>query len=114
METINYQKYRECIEACFNCASVCNFCAASCLNEKDVNMMVNCIRLDMECALICSTAAQVMSMNGTQLLALCTICADICDACAAECAKHEMGHCKKCAETCRNCATLCRSMTPLN
>jgi hypothetical protein len=112
METINYDKYRECIEACLNCAATCNYCAASCLNEKDVNMMAACIRLDMECAAICTAAAQVMSMNGTQMLELCTICADICDACAAECGKHQVGHCQKCAEVCHNCASLCRQMTP--
>ena len=28
----------------------------------------------------------------------CTLCADICDACAKECEKYDMKHCKKCAQ----------------
>ncbi|MHB8898378.1 MAG: four-helix bundle copper-binding protein [Thermoguttaceae bacterium] len=33
-----------------------------------------------------------------------------CDACADECEKHDMEHCRKCAEACRRCAEECRQM----
>jgi len=75
-----------------------------------VQMMAKCIQLDMECAALCYTAAQVMSMGGQTANELCKICADACDACAAECSQHEDDHCKECAEACRKCAEECRKM----
>ena len=87
-----------------------NQCASACLREDDVKMMARCIQLDMECAVICSAAAQVMSMNGENAERLCGICADICQACGDECGKHDMDHCRRCAEACHRCAEECRSM----
>jgi hypothetical protein len=34
----------------------------------------------------------------------------VCEACAAECSKHDDDHCRRCAEACRRCAGECRSM----
>ncbi|MDU2022840.1 MAG: four-helix bundle copper-binding protein, partial [Leclercia adecarboxylata] len=45
--------HAECIEACYKCATACDYCAASCLKEEQVDMMRECIRLDMQCANIC-------------------------------------------------------------
>lgn len=109
---MNYHDYKECIEACLACAAACTHCASACLQEDDVAMMARCIKTDMECAELCFTAARLMSMNSSQVLPVCTICADACDACAEECEKHEHDHCKACAEACRKCAELCRSMHP--
>jgi hypothetical protein len=40
------------------------------------------------------------------------LCADVCEACAAECGKHadHHAHCKACAEACSRCAAECREM----
>ena len=95
---MNYHDYKQCIDACLACAAICNHCAASCTEEDDVNMMAKCIRLDMECAAICYAAAQVMSMGGQSAAELCAISANICNACADECAKHDNEHCRECAE----------------
>ncbi|HWS20075.1 MAG TPA: four-helix bundle copper-binding protein [Nitrososphaera sp.] len=35
---------------------------------------------------------------------------DVCDACAQECQRHEVDHCKRCAQACRSCAEECRRM----
>ena len=37
------------------------------------------------------------------------LCARMCDACAAECDKHDHEHCKLCAIMCRECADDCRN-----
>lgn len=71
-------------------------------------MMAGCIQLDMECAAICYTAAQVMSLGGQKARELCRICADICEACGNECGKHETEHCRECAAACKQCAVECR------
>lgn len=105
-----YQEYESCIELCLKCASICDYCASACTKEKDVNMMVECIRLDMECAALCYATAQVMSMNGQTVKDMCRLCAEICEGCGAECAKHHHGHCRQCADICRQCAEECRKM----
>lgn len=73
-------------------------------------MMSNCIRLDIECADICSFAANAMQSNSPFAEQICKLCAEICEACGKECEKHEQNHCKKCAESCFSCAEACRQM----
>src|SRR6476646_2307494 len=76
-----YHEYRSCIEACLRCAAVCNHCASSCTQERDVAMMARCIQLDMECAAICSAAAQLMSLGSVHAPEICGLCASACEAC---------------------------------
>lgn len=106
----DYHTYKTCIDACLACAAICNHCASGCLKEDDVKMMAKCIQLDMECAAICYTAAELMSLGSSRAKEICRICADICEACAEECAKHNHEHCKECAEACKKCAEECRKM----
>lgn len=74
-------------------------------------MMVKCIELDRECASVCRSAAELMSIGGSHATLLCAACADICEACARECESHDMDHCQECAEECSACAEECRKMT---
>lgn len=105
-----YHLYKSCIDACLNCAAICNHCASSCLEEDHVQMMTSCIKLDMECAAICYATAQVLSMGGSQAKEMAMICAEICDACSIECAKHDNKHCRECSDICHNCANQCRNI----
>lgn len=75
-----------------------------------MQMMARCIQLDMECAAICYSAAQLMSLGSAKAKEVCAICADICESCAEECGKHDNEHCRKCADFCRKCAEECRAM----
>ena len=95
--------YRACIE----CATTCNQCAVSCLEEKDVQYLIKCIRLDLECAVICRSTAELMSLNSSYSKDVCQLCASICNVCAQICEQHAnmgMEHCRECAEACRACA----------
>lgn len=67
-------------------------------------MMTRCVQLDMECASICYAAAQLMSLGSERARDICRIYADVCEACATECSKHNDQHCKECAEECRKMA----------
>jgi hypothetical protein len=107
---MSYNEYKSCIDACLDCAAVCNHCASSCLKEADVHMMARCIQLDMECTAICYAAAQLMSLGSPAAREVCRLCAAICRMCAAECEKHDEAHCRQCAETCRRCAAECEKM----
>ena len=109
---MSHEKFQSCIEACNECATTCSHCATSCLHESDVKNLAHCVQLDLECAAICRSAAELMSLGSSYAQKLCAICADICDACAAECEKHShLEHCKACAEACKRCAEECRSMS---
>ena len=105
-----YHQYKVCIDACLTCAALCNHCAVSCLKEEDPAMMKACIQLDMECAAICYATAQLLSLGSNQAKEIAMICAQICDDCAEECAKHNNEHCRVCADICHNCANQCRDL----
>jgi len=103
-------EYKKCIEACYLCAAACDNCAASCLEEQNLEMMRECIKLDMQCASVCRLAAQFMTLNSASAKELCRLCADICQKCGDECATHEHDHCQDCSRACHHCAEQCRQM----
>lgn len=105
---MNHINYKDCIDACLQCAILCQQCAAEDLKEE--HDMRDCIQLNMECAVICFAAAQLMSLKSAQALALCKLCAEICRKCAGECGKYAYQHCLKCAEACHRCSELCSAM----
>lgn len=102
------KNHKQLISILSECAAACNNCSTACLEEKDVQKMKACIRLDMDCAQICSVTADFISRDSDHAKHLMKECAEICRKCAAECAKHaDMDHCKACAEMCRSCADEC-------
>jgi hypothetical protein len=105
-----HDKYDDCIEACDACAVECEHCLTACLDEKPVEPLVRCIRLDRDCADLCRLAAALMSRDSSFAREVCLLCATTCDACAAECERHDMDHCRRCASACRSCAAECREM----
>ena len=96
------KQYESCLAACQACVTACEGCATACLNEDDVKAMAPCINLCRDCADICSLSAQFMARDSSHAAHLCELCAKICDACGAECAKHKMAHCQQCAEACKS------------
>ncbi len=93
------------------CADACNNCSTACLEEKDIQKMAACIKLDMDCAQFCAVTAAFISRGSDHAKHLLKECAEICRKCAEECGKHsDMDHCKVCAEACRKCAEACGKM----
>ena len=79
-------------------------------------MMARCIQLDMECASVCYSTAQLMSLGSDRAKEFCRLCADICNECADACEKHAkmgMEHCRECAVACRTCAAECIQMVSM-
>mgnify|MGYP001301198385 CR=1 FL=1 len=103
------QQYKDCIEACLQCMNACNVCYVSSLKEYELAMLRECIRLDRECADICSYLEAAITRNSPFVSQLAKVCAEICEACAKECRKHDHDHCQKCAEACQKCAEACRN-----
>lgn len=109
---MNHLRHQTCIDACVRCAQECEHCGTACLKESNVMELTECIRLDKECAAACWYAAAQMSAGSTLVDAVCRLCADICQACAAECDRHAdmHDHCRRCAATCHECADECRKI----
>ena len=107
---MSHEQYQPCIDECLRCMVSCNHGYDACLNESNMDMMRDCIRLDRECADMCAFAAKAMSQNSPFAKAICALCADICEACGKECQKHAHDHCQECAKACLNCAEACRKM----
>jgi len=93
-----------------HCIVTCNECFDACLKEEHVAAMSDCIRLDRDCADVCSLLVQAISRNSNQVQTLAKSCIEICENCARECAKHDHQHCQKCAEACLACAKHCQHL----
>lgn len=99
-----------------SCAAICTGCADACLAENAGDQLSRCIRLNLDCADIC-TALSRQAMREPQgrsdrFDALLRLCAETCEECADECEQHaEMHrHCEICASMCRKCAEACWSV----
>jgi hypothetical protein len=104
------------VQAAAECVYICTTCADACLEEEDPTALRKCIRLDLDCAEICSVTARLIARPGPQdprlLGAQLEACAVACRACAEECERHAEGmeHCRICTEACRACAEACDRM----
>lgn len=96
------------IEALQKCATACENCADACLHEDNLSEMVACIRLDRDCANVCTTALYMTIRDSEYIRSILTLCEQICADCAEECEKHDHDHCQQCARACRRCEEQCR------
>lgn len=109
---MKYQENKDCIEACLECASLCNLCAAACLNEEEseVGTLTDCIRLNLECAISCYAASEMLTYGSDRSADYCRLCAELCEACERECRKHNYDQCREASRACLKCAMECRDM----
>ena len=102
-----------CVEACYDCAQSCTACMDACLGEEDVKPLIQCIRLNLDCADVCAAAGAVISRrtgnNREVTMAMLDACALACNVCGQECDMHgvEHEHCRVCAEVCHRCEEAC-------
>ena len=105
-----------CIEACFSCADTCTSCADACLSEDAVAELRKSIRLNLDCAEICSATGRVLTRqteyDAPTSKALIEACREASRTCAEECERHATTHehCRICAEACRACEQACRDL----
>lgn len=107
---MSHEQYQATIEKLHECMTACNHCYDACLQEDDVNKMVDCIRLDRECADICAYLEQALGRGTPFASQLAKVCAEICQACGDECNKHDHQHCQECAQACYACAEACNHL----
>ena len=98
------------------CAQACTTCADACLGEKEVQSLIDCIRINLDCADICTaTGAMLSRVNSASteyFQIIVEACVKICRLCATECEKHgsKHEHCRICAEACSRCENACREI----
>lgn len=105
-----------CIQATSNAAQACSSCADACIGEKDIQSLIRCIRINLDCAdvcnltgtLLCRQTEPPMSLLRSQLQA----CAMACQGCRQECQEHasKYDHCRMCADYCRQCEDACNRL----
>ena len=100
------------IERCSTCEAACLSCADACLSEEGVQQLVDCVRLNLDCADLCGVTVRLLSRHSREPRVLqdaLLACIVACIACAEECQRHadHHEHCALCAEECRRCAQSC-------
>ena len=111
--TIDPATFRRFVDECLDCAASCTSCADDCLAEPDVQELIRCIRLDLDCADTCETARRVLTRQTAPDLnfvrALVEACSVACASCRDECERHAAHHehCRLCAEVCQRCKEAC-------
>ena len=116
LASMSTEAVAQAIERCLECAQACTACADACLAEDMIGQLRTCIRLNMDCADICSTTERSLSrMPGADLTvarALLEACMVTCRACGMECRRHAQihEHCRICAEACEACEQACLQM----
>lgn len=102
-----------CIEECYSCAQTCTSCADACLAEDNVKSLTQCIRLNLDCADVCSITGRIATrrtgFDEEMIRRMLHACAAACRLCAEECEKHAgmHEHCRICADSCRRCMSAC-------
>ncbi len=108
---MSHKEHQQHITILNECAVACNHCATACLEEQNIQILARCIKLDLDCADICTLTATWLARGSQHAMHIMKECAEICRACADECEKHsDMEHCKECADACRRCAEECSAM----
>lgn len=105
---MSLEKYDATIQACLSCAMHCERCLAECLLEKNLENMKRCIELTRECSSVCILTSRFLASDSDFVPQICNLCIEVCEACAAECAKNYMD---PCAEACQKCADACRFLS---
>ena len=108
---MSLEKYEAAIRACLDCAVRCESCASYCLAEHEVQTMTRCMELTKNCAAICILTARFLASASEFSVQACGWCAEIAEACAEECERHYMDHCKDCHQACLECVDECRRIS---
>ena len=105
------QQMQNCIEACMTCHAVCVETVQHCLKMGGKHAEPAHIRMLLDCQDICQTSADFMLRGSEMHQRTCGVCAEVCEACAADCAKFtDDSMMQRCAEACRMCAEECKKM----
>jgi hypothetical protein len=94
-----------------DCSRICEETLSYCLRQGGRHVEAEHIKLMVDCAEICRTAAAFMERGSRYDAEISRICAQVCQACATDCAQFSGDEqMMRCAEVCRRCAESCTQM----
>ena len=104
---MGHMMHQDLLTAIARCAAECDHCVYNtCLGDPN---MKTCGQLCLDCAQACHSTSVFVSRMSPFMAEALRSCADICDACAAECEKFpDSEDMMRCARVCRECAGACR------
>lgn len=98
-----------CRDLCTSCAQTCmQTLFRHCLAVGGEHADAQHVRLMMDCAELCQTAAHFMDRGSPFHFQVCAACAEICRACAESCRNLDGMH--DCVLACERCETACNDM----
>ncbi|HPF89556.1 MAG TPA: four-helix bundle copper-binding protein [Flavobacteriales bacterium] len=100
-------RHDDLIQRLNECIAACEHCADACLDETDPARMARCMRLDRDCADLCTLVLRFLARGSEHVNGLLVQCVMVCRACEQECAQHKNAHCQACARACLACHTAC-------
>ncbi len=96
------------VETCQACARACRSDADACSREPDASALSHCVRADLDCAVICSAAAQVLQRRSPPDMGVVVALLRACAAGAVACAE-EHNHFSDTRPSSRASAEVCRA-----
>jgi hypothetical protein len=114
MKMTNANRFKDCIELCWECRTTCldtlfNYC----FEKSGPHAAVDHVKIMSDCIETCQLSADLMRRKSEWHGTVCRACADICEACADSCRSMEDDRMQSCAAICSRCADSCRSMADM-
>jgi hypothetical protein len=101
----------ECIALCLDCHEVSLQMVGYLVAKGGEKITPQRVRLLMDCAQVCQTAADFMVRGSPMHGLVCFVCAEVCEASAVECQRFADDPTEaECMDACRRCAESCRQM----
>ncbi|MGE0130815.1 MAG: four-helix bundle copper-binding protein [Blastocatellales bacterium] len=105
------QNMQQCIQECLDCHKVCLETLSYCLQKGGQHVEARRISVLMNCAEICQTSVNFMTLGSELSKVVCGACAEVCIQCATVCEQVPGDvRMQACAEACRRCAEVCRQV----
>ena len=103
---------QRCIQLCRDCHTICTQTIAHCLKLGGRHAAPDHIRLFVDCAQMCATAADYMVRESPFHDRICRVCSDLCKQCGKDCEQvaGDDKMVKQCIDMCRKCADSCERM----
>ncbi|MBC2582051.1 four-helix bundle copper-binding protein [Clostridium sp. DJ247] len=92
-----------------DCEAICEHMITHLMTTSDIQSRRRQIQLLHDCADICTLTAKYIARRSPFAKSTANLCASICEACGAECAKFPDPESQNCSQICLNCARECRS-----
>lgn len=92
-----------------DCEAMCECMTTYVAKSPDFCMRVKQLRLLRDCADICGLTAKYIARCSIFAKDIACLCAQICEVCGHECAKHPDHESQHCAHVCLHCAKECRN-----